>query len=199
MNKEFWDERFSTDEYIYGTEPNEVLREQIISLKPGKIFLPAEGEGRNAVFAAFLGWKVDVADFSEKAREKALKLAREKNAQINYILSDILEYKYPEKYYDLDGIFFLRLSYKDRIYFFNKIISSLKIGGLVIIEVFNENQMKNNFRGLKNLEVLYDEEEIKEYFNSLKKLFILSLVIDLNEGNYHKGKANVIRFIGIKK
>ncbi|MCS7052771.1 MAG: hypothetical protein NZM09_03430 [Ignavibacterium sp.] len=78
---------------IYGTEPNEFLREQIISKKFGKISLSAEGEERNAVFAAFLGWKVDVDDFSEKAREKALKLAREKNAQINYILSDILEYK----------------------------------------------------------------------------------------------------------
>lgn len=120
MNKEFWDERFSTDEYIYETEPNEFLREQIISKKLGKISLPAEGEERSAVFAAFLGWKVDVADFSEKAREKALKLAREKNAQINYILSDLLEYKYPEKYNDLIGIFFLHLSYKDKIYFLIK-------------------------------------------------------------------------------
>lgn len=59
--------------------------------------------------------------------------------------------------------------------------------------------MKNNSVGHNNLELLYDEEEIKEYFNSLKTLFILSLVIDLNEGNYHKRKADVIRFIGIKK
>lgn len=60
--KEFWNQRFSQDEYVYGTEPNEYLKEKLSLLLGGDILLPAEGEGRNAVFAAKTGWKVTAFD-----------------------------------------------------------------------------------------------------------------------------------------
>ena len=51
-----WNDRYSKDEYAYGEEPNRYLKEQLEKLAVGKILFPAEGEGRNAVFAAKLGW-----------------------------------------------------------------------------------------------------------------------------------------------
>ena len=70
--KEMWDQRFSGDEYVYGTEPNLFFKEKLEGLKPGKLLLPAEGEGRNAVFAARLGWQVKAVDYSVQARMKAI-------------------------------------------------------------------------------------------------------------------------------
>lgn len=42
----------------YGTEPNAFFKAQLDQLTPGRLLLPAEGEGRNAVYAAKKGWEV---------------------------------------------------------------------------------------------------------------------------------------------
>jgi hypothetical protein len=73
-----WNERYGADEYVYGKEPNGFLKEFIDNHPPGKILLPAEGEGRNAVYAASKGWEVTAFDFSEEGKKKALKLALKK-------------------------------------------------------------------------------------------------------------------------
>ena len=62
--KQFWDDRYSSGNYIYGTQPNRFFKEQIDKLEPGKLLLPAEGEGRNAIYAAREGWQVDAFDIS---------------------------------------------------------------------------------------------------------------------------------------
>ena len=51
-----WNERFGKAEYAYGTKPNSYLKQQLGHIKAGSILFPAEGEGRNAVYAAKLGW-----------------------------------------------------------------------------------------------------------------------------------------------
>ena len=57
LNK--WNERYSKSAYAYGTEPNEYLKEQLEKLEVGKILFGAEGEGRNAVYLAGLGYEED--------------------------------------------------------------------------------------------------------------------------------------------
>ncbi len=56
----FFDDVYGHEEYAYGKMPNEYLKEKLRDLKPGKILFPAEGEGRNAVYAAKSGWDVFV-------------------------------------------------------------------------------------------------------------------------------------------
>ena len=67
---DFWNERFGKEEFIYGTEPNIFFKEQLDKLETGTLLLPAEGEGRNAVYAATQGWEVSAFDISEQGREK---------------------------------------------------------------------------------------------------------------------------------
>lgn len=76
--KEIWDERYAQSEYIYGTQPNAWLAEKLKELPVGRILFPAEGEGRNAVYAAALGWESVAFDQSAEGKAKALKLASEK-------------------------------------------------------------------------------------------------------------------------
>ena len=61
-----WNERYSSDEYIYGTQPNVFLAENA-TLLTGPVLSLAEGEGRNAVFLASLGLDVLGVDSSELA------------------------------------------------------------------------------------------------------------------------------------
>ena len=88
----FWNDRYAQPEFAYGTEPNQFFADQLAQLTPGTLLLPAEGEGRNAVFAAQHGWTVDAFDFSEAAQTKARQLAANRGISISYTLGDLLTF-----------------------------------------------------------------------------------------------------------
>ena len=87
--KEFWDDRYSKDEFAYGKHPNNYLKEQLEKLEVGSILFPAEGEGRNAVFAATLGWSVSAFDISTEGKNKALRLTESQNVSIDYQVGEL--------------------------------------------------------------------------------------------------------------
>ena len=79
---ERWNERYSKKEFAYGEQPNQFLKEQLENLPVGSILFPAEGEGRNAVYAAKLGWDVYAFDISIEGKNKAMKLAEANKVSI---------------------------------------------------------------------------------------------------------------------
>ncbi len=82
--RDFWNVRYSEEIYAYGTAPNVFFSSELKKLPPGKALFPAEGEGRNAVYAATCGWNVIAFDQSEAGKEKALQLAAKKGVEIDY-------------------------------------------------------------------------------------------------------------------
>jgi hypothetical protein len=74
-----WNERYSKDEYAYGEKPNNYLKEQLEKLNIGAILFRAEGEGRNAVYAAKLCWTVSAFDISVEGKNKVFRLAETNN------------------------------------------------------------------------------------------------------------------------
>ncbi|GAB4281136.1 MAG: class I SAM-dependent methyltransferase [Marinilabiliales bacterium] len=197
-SKQFWNERFDTKEYIYGVEPNAFLKQIIDNVPPGKILLPAEGEGRNAVYCAKKGFIVDCFDQSEVAKNKALKLANNENVNINYLVSDIEDFDYKINEYDYIGIFFLHLSKTQSENFYKLLIKSLKPGGKIIIEVFSKIIYENQTAGPKDLSLRYNIEDFKEYLKSFNFIVFEQKDVDLNEGSRHQGKSNVIRIFAEK-
>lgn len=70
---DFWNERYAEKEYAYGIHPNQFLADSILKLpKHGKILFPAEGEGRNAVYAAKNGFEVTAFDLSSEGKRKQI-------------------------------------------------------------------------------------------------------------------------------
>lgn len=198
FNNNFWDERYSTDDYIYGKEPNVFFVEQLSKLKPGKLLLPGEGEGRNAVFAAKLGWIVNATDQSIVAKSKAQKLAEEFGVKINYAVCDIESFIFHENYYDAAAIIFFHLPVEIRSEINKKIVKSLKPCGTLIFEMFNKGQLGRETGGPQDSEMLYSTEDIERDFSSLRTILLENKVLLLNEGPKHSGQASVIRYIGIK-
>lgn len=195
---QFWNERFSTDEYAYGTTPNQFLKKQLQLLKPGKILFPAEGEGRNAVYAAELGWKVYAFDSSSEAAKKAEKLSASKNVSICYKLSDINDIQYAELEFDCIAVIFLHLHPEERISFHSKMLKLLKPGGIFLLEGFSKKQMERNTGGPKNINMLFSREELLNDFSSASICTIEEAEVKLNEGSYHQGIASLIRVIAVK-
>jgi len=90
--KQFWNQRYTEKDMVYGREPNAYFKAFIDSHKSGTLLLPADGEGRNAVYAASKGWHVDAFDFSEVARERAMDFARGEKLLINDELKNIEDF-----------------------------------------------------------------------------------------------------------
>jgi 2-polyprenyl-3-methyl-5-hydroxy-6-metoxy-1,4-benzoquinol methylase len=195
--KEVWNSRYDQTEYIYGIKPNEYLKSFLETHKPGNILLPADGEGRNAVFAAKLGWQVDAFDYSESAKKKANQLANVNNVDINYSVSDVLHFSTTNSY-DLIAVIYLHLIPDIRTQFFAKLSTFLKPGGHILLEAFSKNQLKYSSGGPKDSNLLYDLTEINKDFQDLKIKELIESEIFLDEGDLHQGKANVIRLLAQK-
>ncbi|MEF3130998.1 hypothetical protein OS035_05890 [Rhizobium sp. 268] len=72
-----WNQRFSSENYLFGTQPNAFLARQKIGLTRVKHALAiADGEGRNGVWLAQQGLDLLSIDFSPVAFQKAKSLAQ---------------------------------------------------------------------------------------------------------------------------
>jgi SAM-dependent methyltransferase len=199
--KEFWNERFGREEFIYGKEPNSFFKTEMEKLdKKGKALFPMEGEGRNACFAAERGWEVDAFDFSEAGKKKAEELSQLKRVSISYKINKVEDYHFIEGKYDLIVLIYAHLNPELRKYLHTSVIKSLKPGGKLILESFHPKQLKENYTsgGPKSLDMLYDCKTMEHDFKELSKVTCEEIEIDLKEGQFHLGKAYVTRCIGVK-
>lgn len=190
--KEFWNERYGKSLYHYGKAPNVFFASQLNNLPKGKLLLPAEGEGRNAVYAAYKGWKVTAFDFSEEGRKKALDLAKSYDVEIDYQLMQASDFK-TSKSYDAIALIFAHFAGEERRQLFENLEKSLVSGGHLIIEVFSKNQLGKDSGGPKDLELLYSRDEVLSLFPNLNFLMLEETRVDLDEGYSHQGEAAVIR------
>jgi hypothetical protein len=78
------------------------------------------------------------------------------------------------------------------------LLQFLKPNGKVFFEAFAKEQLKNSSGGPKTKEMLFSVEEIQAEFLGLKFEFLEQRTILLDEGQYHKGEAEVIRFVATK-
>jgi 2-polyprenyl-3-methyl-5-hydroxy-6-metoxy-1,4-benzoquinol methylase len=197
--KEFWNERYANKEYAYGIKPNDFYKDQLNQIPNGKILFPAEGEGRNAVYAALQGFEVFAFDMSDEGKQKAEQLASENKVTINYEVASVEEINYPENYFDAIVFVFVHFPINVRNQYYQKLLSYLKPNGTIIFEAFGKAQIQLNSGGPKQVEMLFSKEEIKNQFPNIDFKFLETLDINLDEGPFHQGKANVVRFLGTKK
>lgn len=196
---QYWNERYSQEAYVYGEAPNEFFAAQLKNTLPGTMVLPCEGEGRNAVYAASLGWKVYAFDTSDAGMVKANALAAKKGVTINYQLADALTVNFAENSIDIVALIYAHFPPEIRKTIHQRAIKWLKPGGKIILEAFNPAQLNNNSGGPKAPLMLYTENMVAADFIELKTALIHTAHINLKEGKFHDGIADVLRYVGIKK
>ena len=202
--KEFWDERYRQEGYVYGKEPNQYLKEKLLPLTPKRILFPLDGEGRNGVYAANLGWEVTSFDQSTAAQAKAQKLAKERHVTLNYLVSDFEDISFPSNSFDAIALIFAHFSAEKRKLAHQNLNSFLKKDGFLIIEGFSTKHLDYQKKyphigGPREINMLYELEALKQDFPNFQWIEATETIVDLNEGNYHKGQGSVVRVFAKKE
>jgi SAM-dependent methyltransferase len=202
--KNMWNERYMDNEFVYGKEPNLFFKEWLQKLESGSILMPADGEGRNGVFAAQLGWKVTSSDLSEEGKSKALELANEKNVAQDYSVGDLEELEFKKESFDAIGLIYAHFAADKKSFLHKKLNDYVKPGGIIIFEAFSKSHLLYNIKdpkvgGPKDKNMLFSIAEIAADFENYEILLLEEKQIILDEGKYHIGKGSVIRFVGRKK
>lgn len=192
-SQKFWNNRYRDPHYVYGVRPNDFFKEFIDTHAPGKLLLPAEGEGRNAVYASSKGWKVDAFDFSSEARTKARKLAEKNDVEINYFNAELDKVDLADQKYDLIALIYVHMESAIRRQVHRHLIRHLAPGGFLLLEAFSKQQREHNSGGPKDPDKLYDLPELKKDFESLQPELEQQLKIKLDEGAHHSGTADIVR------
>ena len=201
---ERWDKRYSNDEFAYGEEPNNYLKEQLEKLPPGAVLFPAEGEGRNAVFAARLGWIVSAFDISTEGKSKALQLSTANNVTIDYQVGELQTLNYHKEQFDVIALIYAHFPAEIKSSYHKTLDKYLRKDGQVIFEAFSKKHIdyisKNEkMGGPREAAMLFSIDEIKSDFPDYEVLELGEKEIELNEGKFHNGKGSVIRFVGRKR
>lgn len=201
---ERWNERYSKQEFAYGEEPNNYLKEQLEKFTVGTILFPAEGEGRNAVFAAKLGWTVSAFDISAQGKNKALRLAESNNVKIDYQVGELNSLHYADNHFDAIALIYAHFPAAIKSQLHKALSKLLRKDGVIIFEAFSKKHLEyatvnEKVGGPKDLDQLFSIEEIKSDFENFEILELEEKEIELKEGLFHNGIGMVIRFVGRKK
>lgn len=196
--KNLWNDRYSKKDYVYGKTPNSFFRNFIDNESgKGNLLLPAEGEGRNAIYAALKGWKVYALDYSQSAEKKARELAKENNIDIEYRVVDLATWNEKIKV-DVVASVFAHFDPESRVTIHKKFIHALKPGGKIVLEAFSKKQLHFDSGGPKDYDWLYSTKMLTTDFKSLNILSVQERTTVLDEGELHQGEASIIRMIAQK-
>lgn len=201
---ERWNERYKQEQYAYGRQPNNYLKQQLDKLKPGKILFPAEGEGRNAVYAATQGWQVSAFDISAEGRNKALQLAANQQVEIDYKVGEIETLGYDADSFDAVALIYAHFPTEIKSACHRQLAARLRKGGTVIFEAFSKKHLQylaknDKVGGPKEPGMLFSIDEIAADFAGFDFIELKETEIELSEGLYHNGQGAVVRFVGVKR
>ncbi len=196
--REFWDNRYAVEEYVFGTKPNAFLASQRHLLEPGqKALAVADGEGRNGAWLASLGLEVLSVDFSPIAQEKAKKLAG--NLPIQFETADLTAWDWGRERFDVVAAIFIQFAGPEaRTKLFSSMKGALKPGGLLLLEGYTPRQLEYKTGGPSQAENLYTEAMLEAAFSDMQILRLEAYEAEVDEGSGHSGRSALIDLVARK-
>jgi SAM-dependent methyltransferase len=196
---ELWDDRYSSEDYLYGVEPNDFLVEQVAGIGPGRALCIAEGEGRNAVFLAGLGFEVTAVDQSVEGGRKTLALAAERGVEVEVVTCDLAEYDLGADRWDLIVSIFAHLPPAVRTDVFMRLPRALAPGGTLILEAYRPEQASRDTGGPPDPERLYDLPTLEREIVGLDVVLAREAEREVIEGRGHTGAGAVVQLVARRR
>lgn len=200
MTKDFWDERYSGDEFAYGEMPNGFLADVADRLpEEGEALDLAAGEGRNSVFLASRGLDVLAVDQSAAGMQRALELARRRGLSMRTQVVDLKDFDAKASSFDVISSVFVHLPVTLRAQVHRRIHSWLKPSGMFVLEAYAPDQIERDTGGPPDPELLAPLEVIVSELDGLEIDYQAALVRDVSEGKFHTGQASVVQVLARKR
>ncbi|MFP3391667.1 class I SAM-dependent methyltransferase [Brevibacillus sp. SIMBA_040] len=191
-----WNERFNSEEYYYGEEPNVFIQQQAFRLEPyQKVIAFAEGEGRNAVFLAKRNLEVTAIDYAESGLQKAKKLAQKHGVDIHTKKIDLMVEDVASEEYDAAIMVFGHFHKNAQTMVLNKMKKAIKPKGILMLEVFSKEQLKYGTGGPPELEMLYEPKDILAWCEGHEVIHFFYGEQERVAGKVHNGLAHVIQLV----
>ncbi|MCB0422695.1 MAG: methyltransferase domain-containing protein [Bdellovibrionales bacterium] len=194
-----WDERYKDEKYMYGTEPNDFLKEQGQRIpKGGHVLCIADGEGRNSTWLAEMGYHVTAIDSSQRGVEKAKRLAQDKNVIVQHICGDLSDTPLFEQKWDGIVSIFCHLpsALRERIH--RQAVDSLNPKGVFLLEAYTPNQIPYGTGGPKDPDLLLKAQKAKSELLGLEFEILREVEREIHEGDGHNGLSHVTQILGVK-
>jgi len=195
-----WNQRFSGDDYLFGTEPNQFLASQADLLKAGdRVLAVADGEGRNGVWLASRGLDVLSIDFSENALAKARRLAAARGVTLRTELADLYAWDWGEDRFDVIVAIFIQFAPPEqRRRIFRGMAAALVPGGHLIMQGYRPKQLEYGTGGPPHAENMYTADLLRLEFADLEILRLEEHDSEVAEGAGHHGLSALIDLVARK-
>ena len=197
-----WDQRYSTNEYAYGVYPNAFLSASIAKLdmraNGQRVLCLAEGEGRNAVYLATLGYDVTAMDQSRVGLEKAEQLATKRGVDLAIECGDLGNYQPESNGYHLVTMIWAHASASVRKNSYRIVDQALKAGGHLILEGYVPSQATRHTGGPSQPDYMFTLKELRANFPSYEFIIEQELTRDVQEGRFHTGLGDVVQVLARK-
>lgn len=195
-----WDERYSEPGYFYGIAPNDFLAENAADCwsSNAEILCVAEGEGRNAVFLAELGFHVTALDISTVGLRKARRLAAERGVDVHCVVADIREYDLGVERWDGIVSIWCHMREQRRVQFHRSVVSALRPGGTLLLESYSPKQLELETGGPRQAEYLMTLPSASHELAGLELVHAEERFREIREGRHHDGPGAVLQVIARK-
>lgn len=196
MQHDFWDQRYSGSELVYGEAPNEFLASMAHRFPTtGSALDIGAGEGRNAIFLASRGLDVLAVDQSTVGLQKAQRLAAQRGLRLATQVADLNDFNPPNASFDLISSIFVHLPSPLRATVYARLRAWLKPGGVFVLEAYAPDQLQRSTGGPKDPDMLPSLPTVLSELRDLKIEHQAALVRTVVEGSFHSGEASVIQVV----
>jgi SAM-dependent methyltransferase len=193
-----WDQRYSGDSYVYGTEPNEFLVSMFDKLPDGNLLCLGEGEGRNAVWLAQRGFAVTAVDASAVGLQKAQRLAKQRGTTITTVCADLADFPIGHEKWDVIVSIFCHMPPDLRRDVHRRCAEGLRPGGVMLLEAYTPKQLDYKTGGPPNAEMMMDGRVLREELPSLEFQLLKECVREVREGELHHGTGAIVQMLAVK-
>ena len=193
----FWDARYGATPAPFGTAPNAFLAEAVGRLPMGRVFVAADGEGRNALFLADKGFDVTMNDLSEVAVARARDTAAARALTLDARAGNLILEPPEAGAYDAVAVLFLQLPPAERRHVHAALAAALAPGGVLLVEGFAppSPRMRDTAGacGPRNPQMRFGADDLRSDFAALDPILVEERDVVLAEGTLHDGPASVVR------
>ena len=194
-----WDERYSEDEYAFGTEPNDFLRSVLRLLPDGKALCLGDGEGRNGVWLAEQGLAVTSVDASGVGLGKARALAHQRGVAIATVHMDLADFIIERGAWDVIVSIFCHLPPPLRQRVHRDVVAGLRPGGMFVLEAYTPEQIVFGTGGPPTAELTMNLDALRQELAGLKLLRAEEMEREVHEGRYHNGRSAVVQVLALRE